>query len=75
MSTFSRIALTIAILALGGTTVGADGLSGSVSPQLGGGIGGFDGGISIAPVPSAAPSSCSGTIDLSTGCKLPMIGG
>ena len=44
MWTSNRAALALGLLFIGATAYAA-GLSGSVSPQVGGGIGGFDGGI------------------------------
>jgi hypothetical protein len=48
------------------SALGAD--AQTVTPQIGGGIGQFDGGISAA-VKTSAPASCGvGALDLSTGC-------
>jgi hypothetical protein len=44
---WTRSRIVLALLLLGLSAAKGDGLSTSVSPQLGGGIGGFDGGISF----------------------------
>ena len=73
MSIRSRLVLALLLGFLAGSAA-ADGLSSSMSPQLGGGISQFDGGIS-GVVSTAAPAGCNGTINLSTGCAMPMLGG
>lgn len=75
MWTPNRFALAIALLAFAATAY-ADGLSGSITPQIGGGIGGmFDGGLnSSGSFKGVAPVACgTGVIDLSTGCSLPIM--
>lgn len=53
-------------LAIGAATAG------SLTPQIGGGISQFDGG--IARQASTVTSSCSGVINAGSGCPLPMLG-
>jgi len=62
------------LLLVGVSIVKGDGLSSSITPQLGGGIGGFDGGISFG-IKATPLSPCGvGAIDLSAGCPMPMLG-
>ena len=67
MLTRSRIVL-IAVL-LSTSAVRSDGISMSVTPQGGGGIGGFDGGISAASVGGSPPPSCSNKLDFTQACN------
>ena len=64
MSMFSRIGLALLLAALTGAAF-AKGLS--MTPQVGGGIGQFDGGISSVLTAAAPPPSCTtdGSLDLS----------
>jgi hypothetical protein len=63
MSTRNRIALAAALALLCSAARG-DGISSSISPQLGGGIGQFDGGVSARASSSAPPPTC--TVNLSS---------
>ena len=72
MSTPNKIVAIISLLALA-TVARADGLSTSMSPQIGGGIGQFDGGVSSNTATAAI--GCNGTLNLSTGCATPLPGG
>lgn len=74
MWTQTRIAL-IALL-LGIAVAYGAGITGSVSPQIGGGISEFNGGISTnSGFTGVAPVNCgTGIIDLTTGCTQPMFG-
>lgn len=73
MSTRSKIAAALLLLGLA-TVARADGLSTSVTPQLGGGIGGFDGGISFKAITQAV-TGCSGTgLIFSVACNSQYVG-
>ncbi|WP_339561094.1 hypothetical protein [Pseudomonas sp. EA_65y_Pfl1_P113] len=54
-------------LAMGAATAG------SLTPQIGGGISQFDGGIA-SQGSTVTPGSCSGVINAGSGCPLPMLG-
>jgi len=70
MSTINKILIVLALIGTG-TAAWAF----SVSPQVGGGIGQSDGGISVTgAAPGPPPIGCSGQIDLSTGCVQPTLG-
>ena len=65
-------AILAALLAAFATAAMADGLSTSVTPQIGGGIGGFNGGVSNLTnyTPPPPPSGCSaGQLDFSDSCN------
>lgn len=66
--------LTFAVLAATALLARADGLGG-VGQNIGGGISQFDNGISYGGTGGFTPPvGCSGTIDGSEGCPLPMLG-
>ena len=68
----SRILTAVLALALASAPVAAQ----TINQNIGGGIGfTFDGGISGKGGGSGPPPTCNGTINLSSGCAMPMLGG
>ena len=65
--------IALAVMSIFGATSAWAALS--ITPQIGGGIGQFDGGVSSSNYTPPPPSSCNGTLDLSTGCATPLPGG
>ena len=74
MRTFSKVLLAALLLAAM-TAARGDGLSTSMSPQTGGGIGGwFDGGLSYQKASGSPPPVCSNSLDFSQSCNSQYIG-